>query len=144
MLHIKYLCSKNNHKNIVLLSFRRYHKKKIDVIYGGVNVSDVSWDFDVSIDKNKRRAFFFIAASIIKIETLNCKIRTNAAWRESCTCIFDLVDVKLNLVRKYPFILHNSIHKITDKPRLYIQFMRADYIFITQKLSGQFRFNLFT
>lgn len=88
---------------------------------------DVSWDIDVTIDRNKRPEFF-IAAPIIKNifckkkktkkqQQKICAILSCSVWVEN-GYFFYLLQIKLNLIRKYPLILYSFICKIVGMTRL--------------------------
>lgn len=88
----------------VFLSFRRTSKSTLSTSES-TSDDDVSWDLDVTIDKNKHRAVlgvFFIAASMIQIERRICKIKTCAILSYSmCSDSYHLLfitKIALNLV----------------------------------------------
>lgn len=72
---------------------------------------DVSWDFEVTIEKNEHRALF-IAVSMIKIENIICEIKNmydHIMFCVSGKLFVYLLQIKLHLIRKHHFILHNSL-----------------------------------
>lgn len=96
----------------VFLSFRRTSKSTLSTSES-TSDEDVSWDLDVTIDKNKHRAVIFslfIAASMIQIERRICKIKKCAILSYSmCSDSYYLLfgnKIAFNLVN---ILLFNTI-----------------------------------